>query len=286
MERHIDLHIHTSASDGSLSPVEVVALAATKGLDCIAITDHDSIEGIRPALLEAEKHGLEVIPGIELSTDVDNGEVHILGYFIDVGNRELQDVLATARDDRQQRARRIVHMLEQLGCCIPWTRVTELAGDGSVGRGHIAQVLVEAGYVTSTAEAFEKYLGQTCPAYVRRHHRLKPTDAVKLIVHAGGLPVLAHPVTYDGNGKPVSAKPLPLLPDLRKVGLVGLEAYYSGYPPKASEFLSRRADQHVLVTTGGSDFHGSLKPECLLGEVLVPAECVENLKRLAHRTYR
>ncbi len=280
----IDLHTHTTASDGTLDPAQLVALAASKGLRSIAVTDHDSTEGISWTLEEAKKYDLEIIPGIELGTDTSVGQVHILGYFIDLGNRELRNELKKMCLARVQRAEKMLSKLAALGYPISWSRVVGLSDNGLIGRPHIAQVMTEQGYVSSVREAFDKYIGREGPAYVERPYKLKPPEAVKLIVHAGGLPVLAHPLSYDRTGKLVSAKPLSLLPDLRKVGLVGLEAYYSGYPAQASEFLSRVADRHLVVTTGGSDFHGSLKPESILGGVSVPAECVEKLKRLARRS--
>jgi len=217
----VDLHLHTTASDGRLDPGVLVGVAAKKGLSVIAITDHDSIDGIAPALLAAESFpSLRVIPGVEINTDITNGEVHILGYFIDYRNKELERALETLRNSREARARKMIAKLGELGIDVEWQRVKELAGGGSIGRPHIAQAMFERGYILSFQEAFIKYIGRQGPAYAERE-RLSPVEAVALVVKAGGLPVLAHPADIADLEE--------LLIELKQAGLVGLEAYYNGY---------------------------------------------------------
>ena len=213
-----DLHLHTTASDGRLEPKDLVKLAAKIGLDVIAITDHDTVDGVLPSLIAAEDYpSLTVIPGLEISTDVSDGEVHILGYFIDYTSRELGSALERFRNSRQGRARGMVSRLGDLGLDIDWQRVEEIAGDGSIGRPHIARAMLEKGYIATFEEAFNKYIGHGGPAYVAREKML-PEEAVELILRSQGLPVLAHPFTVND--------PETMIRNLNKVGLIGIEAYY------------------------------------------------------------
>ena len=271
----VDLHIHSTASDGGLTPEEVVQLAAKKGLSVIAITDHDSVDGIAAALTAAESFpSLRVIPGVEINTDIPNGEVHILGYFIDHENEELKRTLKTLRHSREIRAQKMIAKLGELGIEVEWRRVQELAGGGSVGRPHIAQAMLEQGYIPSLDEAFAKYIGRQGPAYAERE-RLSPEEAVKLVVKAGGLPVMAHPADIDGLEK--------LLIKLKEVGLVGLEAYYNGYSRKTIHHLVQLANKYGLLTSGGSDFHGLGGSETPIGGVDVPLDCARRLIALAEQ---
>jgi len=272
----VDLHIHTTASDGRLTPEEVVRIAAKQRLSVIAITDHDSLAGIEPAILAAESvPSLRVIPGLEINTDTPNDEVHILGYFIDYRNKGLNQTLQRLRNSREARARKIVAKLGELGIDIAWHRVLELAGGGSVGRPHIAQAMFERGYIPSFQEAFTKYIGRQGPAYVKRE-RLSPQEAAKLVVKAGGLPVLAHPANIDDLEE--------LLVELKQAGLVGLEAYYDGYHRKMIDGLVSLAAKHGLITSGGSDFHGlGGDNEAPLGGIDVPFDCAERLIAMAER---
>ncbi|MFQ6058335.1 MAG: PHP domain-containing protein [Anaerolineae bacterium] len=281
----VDLHLHTTASDGVYTSARLVALAARRGLRAIAITDHDSTEGLDKALVAAKQWGIEVIPGVELSTDVSEGEVHILGYFIDWHDPELQETLTRLRASRVERARKMVDKLAALGVPVSFQRVLELAGEGAVGRPHVAKALVEAGHVMTTGQAFNRYLGRHGPAYVERY-RLSPVEAVQVIRRARGLPVLAHPLIPDDNGVLRELPPLEsFLPELCAAGLVGLEAYYTGYPPAVTRDLTGLAAKFGLIVTGGSDFHGGGILQVELGEVYVPWACVERLKAL-HRAQR
>jgi predicted metal-dependent phosphoesterase TrpH len=269
-----DLHLHTTISDGRLTPAALVRLAAEKGLDVIAITDHDSVGGIDDALLAARSFPLlKVIPGVEFNTDIPNGEVHILGYFVDHQSQELEQTLNSLRQSRGQRARRIIDKLAKLGIHVEWEWVKQLAGDGSIGRPHIARAMLEHGHISSLQEAFSKYIGHRGPAYVERE-RLTPTAAVELVLRAGGLPVLAHPASIDYLEE--------LLDQLKRDGLVGLEAYYNGYSQPTIDWLVTIANEHGLIISGGSDFHGlGYDNETPVGGVAVPAEAVEQLFALA-----
>jgi predicted metal-dependent phosphoesterase TrpH len=270
---NVDLHIHTTASDGVLTPAEVVQAAIDEGLSAVAITDHDTVEGIPQALTAAHATVLEVIPGVELSAEQDSSEVHILGYYIDYQSRALLDKLVVLRRARRERARNMVSKLERMGLLVSWERVQEIAGDSSAfGRPHIARALHERGYVGSVNDAFHRYIGLDGPAYVARY-KLSPTQAVEMIRAAGGLPVLAHPWRQRE-----------MVAGLAGLGLVGLEAYCPGYSPEVSGELVRLGEKYNLIATGGTDFHGyggnGVRP---LGDVPVPMESLERLRALVDR---
>ena len=271
-----DLHLHTTASDGRLAPKELVSLAAKVGLDVIAITDHDTIDGIAPALAAAKTSpSLTVIPGVEINTDVPHGEVHILGYFIDYTDLKLAASLQKLRDSRLGRAQQMIDKLGNLGMKIEWQRVCELAQGGSVCRPHIAQALFEKGYVGAEKEAFDKYIGHDGPAYVERY-KLLPVEAVKLIIDARGLPVLAHPADISDLKE--------LVPKLKEIGLVGIEIYYKHYNSDIIAGLLKVAKQHALVPTGGTDYHAfGDASEVMIGGALTPPQSVEQLFALANR---
>ena len=271
-----DLHLHTTASDGRLEPEELVHLAVRAGLDVIAITDHDSIDGITPALAAASDYtSLTVIPGVELSTDVTRGEVHVLGYFIDYTDRNLAVSLNGLRNSRKGRALRMIAKLRDLGMEIQWSRVEELAQGGSVGRPHVAQAMLEAGHVVSLSEAFDKYIGRNGPAYAERE-KMTPAESVRLIVSARGLPVLAHPADIEDLDT--------LLPELVKAGLVGMEVFYTKYTAETISRLLTRAQQYKLVTTGGTDYHHFEDGrEDKIGAVFAPSQAVEELFSLADK---
>jgi len=274
-----DLHLHTTASDGRLTPQELVRKAVELKLDVIAITDHDSVEGVPPALEAAQSFTqLMVIPGVEINTDVPKGEVHILGYFLNYRNPELNRTLGELRNSRYERGKKMVAKLVELGINIDWRRVEELAGKGSIGRPHIAQAMLEQGYVSSLREAFTKYIGRNGPAYVERE-KLTPIEAVKVVLEADGLPVLAHPADIE---------PLePFLLQLKKAGIIGIEIYYDGYDSKTIARLKRFARKLDLIACGGSDFHGL--DEYIgadIGSVNLPRESVEQLISLSKQKGR
>jgi predicted metal-dependent phosphoesterase TrpH len=272
----VDLHIHSTASDGKLSPEAVVSKAAELGLTVMSLTDHDSVEGVLPALEAAKVFPeLRVIPGVEISTDMPYGQAHVLGYFIDYTSNELKSALERFRSSRQRRARGMIIKLRDLGIDIDWQRVQEIAGDGSIGRPHIAQVMLEKGYITSFTEAFDKYIGQDGSAYVERE-KMTPAEAVEMIVKAKGLPVLAHPFTVTDPEATVT--------ELKPAGLVGIEAYYKDYSADEIENLVSMAEKYDLIATGGTDYHGlDDSSEIMLGGVDVPLESVEKLIALADK---
>lgn len=266
----IDLHVHSTASDGRLTPEEVVAKAAELGLKVMALTDHDTVDGIVPALKAAAAFPqLILIPGVEISTDLPDGEAHVLGYFIDFTSRELGAALERFRNSRQGRARGMVNRLAELGMEIDWQRVQELAGDGSIGRPHIARAMLEKGYIDTFEEAFDKYIAHGGIAYVERE-KMTPQEAVQLIVRSNGLPVLAHPFTVK--------EPEAMVISLKKAGLAGIESYYKDYSIKEIEMLVNMAERYGLIATGGTDYHGiGDSREVILGGVDVPGEAAEQL---------
>ena len=271
----VDLHLHSTASDGRLSPAEVVAVAAGRGLTTIALTDHDTIGGIAEAVAAARAFpGFRMVPGVELSTDA-GGEVHVIGYFIDCTSDDLRARLDKMRNSRRERAQAMIERLADLGVVIEWSRVKEIAGSGSVGRPHLAQAMLEKGYIASFKDAFTHYIGYGGPAYVERQ-KVTPVRAVEIVLEAGGLPVLAHPLT----GSATEA----LVIELKAAGLVGLEAYYNNYTADQISDLVSLAREHNLIATGGSDYHGiDDQSETAIGGVEVPLEAAEQLVALMER---
>jgi len=268
-----DLHIHSTASDGKLTPTDVVLEAARRGLSFIALTDHDNIDGIASAQATARAFpGLKIIPGVEISTDVAEGEVHVLGYFIDYTDPAFNAALDGFKNSRLQRGEKMVAKLRKLGINIDWQRVKEIAGGSTIGRPHIAQAMLEKGYISSFKEAFNEYLGHGRPAYVERD-KMTPKEAVELIIKAKGLPVLAHPLTLPD--------PEAMTAELKGAGLVGLETYYNGYTTEEINRLLTLADKHELIATGGSDYHGIDDTETGIGDIDLPLEAVEKLIALA-----
>jgi predicted metal-dependent phosphoesterase TrpH len=273
----IDLHAHTNASDGLLSPAALVDLAVERGLTALAITDHDSTEGVAPALAHAR--GLTVVPGVEMSSDVPGGECHILGYFVPAGPGSFQDMLRAFRIGRVSRAEEMVKRLTAAGAPISWQRVQEIAGEGAIARPHVAQALIEAGHATSTSDAFDRWIGSGRPGYVPRV-KLTPVDAVRAIVEAGGAAAIAHPVLGAWTDATLAGVEQRVV-ELREAGLAGIETYYTGYPAALVQALESLADRHGLVCTGGSDFHGPGRGHGELGTVAVPDEVVDQLRQRA-----
>jgi predicted metal-dependent phosphoesterase TrpH len=264
-----DLHLHTTASDGQLTPVEIVGRAAHLGLSVIAITDHDSIDGVQSAIAAAENSGVLVIPGVEISTTTSKGEAHILGYFIDHRHPGLLRALGDLRASRRDRGRKIVARLGEMGVRIDWERVLQLASGGIVGRPHIAQAMLEQGHISTFKEAFVKYIARGAPAYVERK-KLTPAEAITVILEADGLPFLAHP--GDINDVESFAR------ELKRDGIVGLEVYYGTYPPTKIARLKALADRCELMASGGSDYHGldeAIGSE--MGHRDIPRESLERL---------
>lgn len=267
-----DLHIHTTSSDGTSSPEEVVRMAVQAKLHAVSITDHDTIEGICPAKLEAALYGLDVLDGVELSTEHDGMEIHILAYCIDPENGSLQEHLNLFRTARLSRTRKIVAKLQRMGIDISYDQVLRLAGSGSVGRPHIAQVLQAIGKVNSITEAFEQYIGVGKPAYEPRL-KFHPVEMVKLVRKLGGVPVLAHPGISCGED---------LIRTLIDAGLQGLEVYHPKQTSEMEAYYLGLCRQYNLLSTGGSDFHDvGATGRGRLGEVIVPYTVVMQLRALA-----
>jgi predicted metal-dependent phosphoesterase TrpH len=275
----VDLHCHSTASDGGLTPAELVARAANQGIEVLALTDHDTTEGIPAALLEAQRWGITLVPGVEISTISGREEIHLLGYFIDPGHEELQALLTITREARWERAQEMLARLAKLGMPVEWERVVEISGGGgSIGRPHVAASLLEAGHVSSYDEAFDLWIGRDRPAYVERY-KLAPEEAIQLVGKSGGLTVLAHPYVYNRRGERKASLNLKQwLPRLRAAGLEGLEVYYPNYPRRASRQLLALAIKHGLLITGGSDFHGGILGNGL-GSVAVPWAAWEGIER-------
>lgn len=268
----IDLHTHSTASDGIYAPAELVRLAREAGLRRIALVDHDTTDGVDEAQAAGDQLGVTVIAGIELNTELPErrGEAHMLGYYIQPKQPSFQRSLAILRDSREQRGERMVERLRELGVNITWERVRELAG-GAVGRPHLARALMEQGYASSVSDAFAKYLDPGKPAYFPRF-KLTPEDAIKLIKSARGVAALAHPARIPDLEASV-------LPRLVIAGLQGLECYYGDYDDATVAHLLDLADQYGLIPTGGSDFHGPNMHPTPLGGRYVPEEAAERLRR-------
>ena len=262
-------------SDGRLTPTELVRLAAARGLRTIAVTDHDTTDGLAEAFDAAREFpGLRVIPGIELSADVPGDEVHVLGYFIDPGDQELQAELRRFRAGRVDRAKTMVEKLAQLGIRLEWERVQHFAGDGAVGRPHVAMAMVEAGYCQEPKDAFPEYLGRSGLAYVERV-KLTPREAVDMIRRAGGAAALAHPAYMNDMESGIA--------NLSGAGLSGMEVYYAKYNDDTVRQLARLARQYGLIPCGGSDFHGmGNSDEVPPGNAGPPPDSVERLEAAAN----
>lgn len=265
----IDLHVHTTISDGTLPPEETVREAARLGVRVLGITDHDITDGVVMAQPIGKQLGVEIVPGVEIAADYEEGEAHILGYFIDVEDEKLQTELARFREGRVERNRKILDRLNKLGYYIDPERVAELAGVGSMGRPHIAAALIEAGYFPSQAQVFHQLLAWGRPAFVQRY-QITPAQAISMIAQAGGIPVLAHPANTKNSL---------LIRQLVGAGLRGIEVYYWNHSTADTEHYLRLADQLGLLVTGGTDCHGprSERPG-LIGSVPVPEEAWERLK--------
>lgn len=277
----VDLHTHSTASDGSDPPARIVTLAIEAGLSSVALTDHDTQEGIEVASDEAATQGIELIPGVELSLSYDQGGMHLVVLWLRPGPGPLQDHLPSLQDGRVGRNQRIVDVLSESGMPITIEEVLAEAKGGTVGRPHIASVMVRHGYVPDIAAAFELWLTSGRPAYVPRY-RLDPEDAIALARESGAVPVLAHPHTLGITTAPAMAE---MLTRLRRAGLVGLEAHYSTYRRHERAGYADLARRFDLVPSGGSDYHGTYKAGIAVGvgqgDLSVPADIVERLREHA-----
>ena len=265
---YIDLHLHSTKSDGSFSPTQVVQRAAEVGLSAISLTDHDSVAGVREAQNVGRDVGIEVIPGIELSTQEARADIHILGYFVDPDHSDLLAWLQQFQETRFNRAEKIVEKLNRLGVRITMSQVLHRAGNAAIGRPHIADVLVEEGIVFSHDQAFQKYLSYGRPAFQPKF-TLTPGEAVEIIHTAGGLASLAHPILYRRDA---------IIPNLINQGLDGIEVMHTKHDRKAVRRYSAMANHYGLLPTGGSDCHGDERGNPVLGTVPVPSAFLDAMK--------
>ena len=273
-----DLHLHSTYSDGSYTPEELVKKSLEKDLTTIAIADHDTVEGISLAKKASKSLSIEVIPGIEFSTFRGKSEIHILGYFIDYHDPKLLKETKKIFSARENRAKKMVELLNEQGINISFEQVKSLAGDDFLGRPHVAKAMVEKGYINKVGEAFTKeYIANGGKAYVSKY-RLKPKKAIDLILKADGIPVLAHP-KFINNGQEMDYKDIK---EMKNYGLKGIEVYQSKHDKKAEEKYTRIAEELDLLITGGSDFHGENDPDVKLGDVRLDEEKVKKLKDAAN----
>jgi len=273
----VDLHLHSTCSDGSLTPTEIVTTAADIGLTGIALTDHDTLEGLAEAATVAADRGIRFIGGTELSVLWKDQSMHMLVYFLNPEPGPLQDRMEELRVSRQQRNHHIATRLQELGLEVSMDEVTEEAGSGVIGRPHFAGVLIRKGYVANVPEAFERYLASGRPAYVSRK-RLGAAEAIKLARQSGAVPVIAHPHTLNLRAEEFATG----FADLVSQGLGGIEAYYGEYTPMMRSRIAAICSDLGIVATGGSDYHGRYKPHLEIGtgkgDLRVPDEALRQLE--------
>lgn len=277
MDKRIDLHTHSTASDGSMNPGELVRHAKGKGLAAVALTDHDTIDGVAEALKVGKEIGIEVVAGTETSVDF-TPEMHILGYFFGDTYLNFEPTLQQLRLNREERNPKMVQKLRDMGFDISMEEVRAEAKGNIVARPHMAKVLMKKGYVKSISEAFEKYLADGKPAFIRKD-KLTPEECIAAITEAGGIPVLAHPILLHLSWSKLDK----LVDRLVKAGLKGIETYYVENTQEDTGNLLRMAIKYNIIPTGGSDFHGSFKPDIEIGEgkgnLVVPYDALERLKK-------
>jgi predicted metal-dependent phosphoesterase TrpH len=270
MDGKADLHLHTTFSDGALSPSELLERARQAGLTTIAITDHDHTGGLDEAARSAALSGIDVVPGVELSTSVGEADVHILGYFINPGDARLQEHLEVFRAERLKRAEKIVEKLNGMQIPLTIAAVLRRAGKGSVGRPHIATALVEEGLIGSYQEAFSRYIGSGKPAYEKKY-QISPREAIALIAAAGGLSFLAHPSTFISEQ---------VLREVIDAGIDGIEVVHPSHSPALVAHYSGIVNEYFLLASGGSDFHGGRRNDReAFGKYFISTEYVEMMRR-------
>lgn len=281
----IDLHVHSSCSDGTFSPTELVDYAMEKGLAAFALTDHDSIDGLEEAMEYAERlknHPCrqvpEVIPGIELSSEYQGQDIHVVGLFINYRDEIFQNRLREFVDSRTNRNRKMCSLLQQFGIPVTYEELLEAYPDSVITRAHYARFMLEKGYVKSRQEAFERYLGDHAPCFIPRE-KITPAQAVQLILQTGGAPVLAHPILYHMSEEHLDE----LVKELKEAGLMGIEAIYSTYSAADERQIRALASKYDLLISGGSDFHGANKPSLDLGvgygKLFVPQALLWKIKK-------
>lgn len=279
----VDLHVHSNKSDGSMPPAQLVDLAAEKGLCAMALTDHDTTDGLEEAAARAAWHrslgrDLEFVPGIEFSTEYEGRDIHIVGLYIDQNDPDFRQNIQAFVDSRILRNRKMCHKLREAGIDISYEQLLAAFPGAVITRAHYARFLLANGYVKSLSEAFDRYVGDRCRYFVPRE-KVTPFQAVQLILQAGGIPVLAHPVLYRMSGDRLEA----LVKRLKESGLMALEGIYSSYSPAEERQMRRLAQKHGLLLSGGSDFHGAAKPGLELGtgygKLRVPESVLLTLKK-------
>lgn len=284
--RPVDLHVHSTASDGTLSPKELVDLAVEKGLAAFALTDHDTVGGVEEAVEYAAQAAqapnppsqtVEVIPGIELSSEYQGADIHVVGLYIDRNNETFQKHLKDFVDSRTQRNRKMCALLQKEGIPITYQELLSAYPDSVITRAHYMRYLLEKGYVKTRQEAFDRYIGDGAPCYIPRE-KITPAQAVELILTAGGAPVLAHPILYHMSDEGLDT----LVKKLTEAGLMGIEAIYSTYTEDDQRKIRRLASKYHLLISGGSDFHGANKPGLQLGSgygsLFVPCTLLQEIK--------
>ena len=276
MPQYIDLHTHSTCSDGILTPTALVDHAVERKLCAIALTDHDTVSGVSEAMNQGQLRGLEVIAGIEVSSDFNNTSLHILGYGIDHHNQEFIEFITRLQQARHTRNLGILNRLQQLGIPIEQQELDKLASD-QVGRPHFAELLLKKGIVNSFQNAFSEYLKSGCPAFVK-HIRPESSEVIARISAAGGLSMLAHPACIDPSGERIPS----LVSDLKQQGLDGIEAYYPSHSNKTTKALLQVAEDHNLLVCGGTDFHGTGRSSTPLGgnkkTIRIPLKILEKIK--------
>ncbi len=277
-KKYIDLHVHSTASDGTLTPSELVQEAVRANLLAFALTDHDTVDGIKEAKAAAAKTSVELIPGVELSTEYHDKEIHMVGLFLDETNPTLLSHLAKFRDSRKNRNQKMYQKLQEEGFDISEEALRHMFPDAVLTRAHVARFLLDKGYIKSISEAFETYIGDGCRCHVPRE-KISPQKAIELIRLAGGISVLAHPILYHLSDSRLRG----LIEDCVSCGLLGIEALYSTYSPSDEQYIRRLAAEYGLKLSGGSDFHGSNKPHIRLGKgkgsLAVPYEFLDGLRQ-------
>jgi len=278
----IDLHTHTTFSDGTLTPTEIINYAAKKNIKAIAITDHDNFDGVSEAVLCGKKHNIEVISGIEMSTDFFSKEIHILGLFIDINNKKINSELDGLKEKRKKRNCLAVEKLNKLNVNITYEELEKISSNKIITRAHFAKILMRKGYINSVKECFDKYMGEGKDAYVKREV-ISPEETISLINDSGGIAILAHPLLYNFTDDKLNE----MILYLKSIGLKGIECIYSTHTEENTKYLISLAKKYNLKVSGGSDFHGENKPNLDLGtgygNLYIPYEILENLKEKQKR---
>lgn len=275
----VDLHVHSTYSDGTLTPEELVILAKKQGLSAMALTDHDTIVGVEEAIIAGEKYNLEIVPGIELSSAYGSKEIHILGLYVDYKDETFNAALENLRKTRNERNLKIITKFKEIGIEISFDEMKQLYGNAVITRAHFADYLLAKGYIKSRSEAFDRYIGENGPCFMPRE-KLTPEQTIRLITQAGGVAILAHPTLYHLGDSEMNK----LLNYLCRSGLKGIEAIYSTYTMGEEIQIRKLARENHLIISGGSDYHGANKPYLNLGtgrgHLSVPYDVLDNIKKV------